>query len=167
MKQNKIFLSLGSNIGEMEEILKDSVLKLGEKITNIVCSSIYKTKPLYYNEQPDFYNLVVSGNTLLSYEELFKFTGEIEHFFGRNRDKEIRNGPRSLDIDILLFNNICINTKKLIIPHPGIEERLFVLVPLNEIDNTLTSPRTGKLFSSYIDKLSDQEVIKIGFLPKS
>jgi 2-amino-4-hydroxy-6-hydroxymethyldihydropteridine diphosphokinase len=161
MKLNKVFLSLGSNLGNKIKILSDAVNMLLNELSGIRCSSIYETKPLYFDSQPYFYNMAVSGNTELNTDNLFKLTSGIEKLLGRNRNKEIKNGPRYIDIDILLFNDLCIKTDKLIIPHPRIEERLFVLVPLKEIDENLVNPLNGRLFSSLIDNLKEQEITKI------
>ena len=160
-KQSRVFLSLGSNLGDKKKILLNAVNNLKEIIFDLNCSSIYKTRPLYYTEQPYFYNIVISGCTYFSGKELLKHIKKIEEAAGRNRKKEIKNGPRTLDIDILLYNNLCINTDELTIPHPGIEHRLFVLIPLLEIDKSIRNPLNGLLFSSFADKLENQYVKKL------
>ena len=161
MKQSKVFLSLGSNIGDKNKILQNAVNNLKEIISDLNCSSVYETKPLYYLEQPDFYNIVVSGNTFVPCIKLLEYIKKLEIISGRDRKNEIKKGPRTLDIDILLYNNLCINTDQLTIPHPGIEERLFVLMPLLEIDQNIKNPINGVQFYTYVDKLEDQYVKKL------
>ncbi len=161
MKQSKVFLSLGSNLGDKKKILLNAVNSLKEIIFDLSCSSIYETGPLYYLEQPNFYNIVISGNTYYSSTKLLEYIKRIEKDAGRNRKNEIKKGPRTLDIDILLYNNLCIKSDELTIPHPGIEQRLFVLTPLLEIDKSIRNPLNGVQFSSAADKLENQHVKKL------
>ena len=94
-------------------------------------SNIYETSPVGYISQPNFYNLVVEIETVYSPERLFKELMKIEKKLKRLRIK--KNGPRTIDLDVLFYNNRIIKSKELIIPHPRLHKRAFVLVPLNEI----------------------------------
>ena len=130
---NKAYLSIGTNIGEREQNLQDAVSMLiaHEAITVTAVSSIYETAAVGYTEQADFLNIALSLTTSLSAPELLLECQRIENDLGRVR--EFRWGPRIIDVDILLYNNENYATESLIIPHPRMYERAFVLVPLKEI----------------------------------
>lgn len=130
-------LGLGSNKGYdgllPSEVLNKACLKLSSLLKNTVFSSIYVTKAMYLEDQEDFHNMVCAGWFEGSAEALLEEIHKIEVEFGRNRLKEVRYGPRSLDIDIELFGMEKINTEELIIPHEKILERSFVLTPFLEV----------------------------------
>ena len=134
---------------ELEKILEPKTAKF---------SSIYKTKAMYYENQQDFYNMVVCGFYQNSPEELLKQVNQIEANFGRNREKEIFKGPRTLDIDIELFGNQIVKTENLEIPHKNLKERQFVLIPLLEIFPKYAEPISGAFYSDYLQNLPDQGV---------
>lgn len=121
-------------------------------------SSIYRTKARYVEDQPDFYNLVVSGVTELEPENLLSAIQGVEARFGRDRSRERFKGPRSLDVDILLYGELRLSTDQLSIPHPGMLERAFVLVPLCELDPDLRDPVTLCPFSEAIAATSGQGI---------
>ncbi len=163
----QIVLGLGSNKGlndavefEPVQILKNAVKEL-QKIflpEGFVFSSVYKSKAMYYEDQNDFFNMVVSGLYDGTPQQLLKQINQIEAEFGRNRTKEFRNGPRTLDIDIELFGEQIVNEENLEIPHKKIQERQFVLIPLLEIFPKHAEPISGVLFSDILAKLPDQGV---------
>ncbi|HEX8931821.1 MAG TPA: 2-amino-4-hydroxy-6-hydroxymethyldihydropteridine diphosphokinase, partial [Patescibacteria group bacterium] len=126
-----VFLALGSNIGNKKEQINSAVKLLGQQIKNIQLAKFYETKPMYYEDQEDFLNTALKGETELSPEELLKFVKTIEKKLGRQ--KRFRNGPREIDIDILFYDDLILNEKNLIIPHPQIPEREFVLKPLMDM----------------------------------
>lgn len=130
---NKVYLSLGTNIGDRENNLKLAVKMLNnrEGINIKAISSIYETAPVGYVDQPSFLNIALLIETSLSALETLNVCQSIENELGRVR--EIRWGPRIIDLDILLFNNENIEVENLIVPHPRMFERAFVLVPLLEI----------------------------------
>ncbi|GAB1454963.1 hypothetical protein MASR2M48_02630 [Spirochaetota bacterium] len=109
-------------------------------------------------DQPDFLNLVVTGSTSLSPTHLLARLQTIETAFGRDRSKERLKGPRTLDIDILLYANEVITSPELIIPHPGIKERAFVIVPLVEIAPDLRHPIGGETLAVFAASLSGQGI---------
>ena len=113
---------------------------------------------MYYENQDDFLNMVVCGMYEGEPCELLDKIHRIEANFGRNRQNEIRNGPRTLDIDIELFGKRIINTENLVIPHKKITERQFVLLPLLEILPECAEPISGDLFKDILKKLPDQQV---------
>lgn len=128
------YIALGSNIGNREQHLKNALAKieeLGEFVKLEKISSFYNTAPVGFVEQPDFLNAVAKVKTILEPEELLSILQEIENSEGRER--KIHWGPRTLDLDILLFDDMVINTDTLVIPHPEMTKRDFVLVPLCEI----------------------------------
>ena len=135
----RILLGLGSNTSfdgmSPVELLRKACFELTKNISSPFFSSVYKTKAMYVENQEDFYNMAAYGFVPddLDALELLHIINAIEAKYGRNRSKEIRFGPRSLDIDIELFGNEVINTDVLEIPHPRMEERAFVLVPALEI----------------------------------
>ncbi|MEW9675281.1 2-amino-4-hydroxy-6-hydroxymethyldihydropteridine diphosphokinase [Lentibacillus sp. L22] len=129
----RVYIALGSNIEPRYNYLMDAILLLGEQetITLNKQSSVYETKPVGYTEQADFLNMVIEIDTSLSASQLLVACQAIEQQLGRKR--EIRFGPRTVDLDILLYRQEQIETKRLTIPHPRMHERAFVLVPLAEI----------------------------------
>lgn len=158
MSNNIAYLGLGSNLGDRFNYLKDSIFLL-QRHTNIQItsiSSIYETKPIGYIKQPKFLNMVIKIDTTLSPKKLLEATQEVETKLERKR--EIRWGPRTIDIDILIYNDQKIQAKDLVIPHPRIKERSFVLIPLKELGISLTSNLTDdgiflwkEQMSSYIE----------------
>lgn len=127
------YIALGSNIEPKVEYLERANLLLGanDAIQVIKTSSIYQTEPVGYTDQDVFLNQVVQIKTTLTPQELLKAIQNVEQELGRKRD--IRWGPRTIDLDILLYNHDNIESENLIIPHPRMTERAFVLVPFNEL----------------------------------
>lgn len=144
---NTAYISIGSNIGDRLHHLMEAVRSLHshEKIEVSDVSSIYETAPVGYTDQANFLNLVVSVETFLDPYELLSACQHIENGLGRVRD--IRWGPRTVDLDILLYNNDNIEAENLTVPHPRMGERAFVLVPLLEIVPTIGHPVTGNPFT--------------------
>lgn len=164
----KVILGLGSNRNynglTSLEILSKACDSLSEILSFITLSSVYISKPMYYENQDDFYNMALSGfldDSILP-EVLLEKIHLIEKEFGRNREKEIRNGPRSLDIDIEYIEGLSLNTENLKIPHPKIKERAFVLVPVLEILDKTADEKLMEEFSSYLQNLPDaKDLVKI------
>ncbi len=130
---NDVYLSIGTNIGERLENLQHAVelLKVSEGIQVARISSVYETAAVGYTDQADFLNIAVHIKTVLSSSEMLNICQSVEQELGRVR--EFRWGPRIIDLDILLYNHENIETESLIVPHPRMYERAFVLVPLVEI----------------------------------
>ena len=145
---NQVYLGIGSNKNHPYFRI-NTVLKQINRIksTNIVKkSSLYVTKPLGPQAQPNFINCVIEIRTNLEPLALLYELQNLERL--HNRKKTKRWGPRSMDIDILIYNNLIMNTDKLIIPHPGLEYRDFVLIPLYEITTYgYKIPKYGKIIS--------------------
>ena len=157
-----VYISIGSNIGDsigncmrgikgVEEIA-------GDKIVSV--SSFYKSEPIGYSEQNWFVNCVIKIETDLTPYSLLNALQGLEKKIGRKGG--IRYGPRIIDFDILLFNNLIINEKELIIPHPRMHERRFVLKPLTEIDGSIIHPTIKKSVRNLLFELgSDQKVVHL------
>lgn len=131
--KNKVYLSLGSNIGNRQEYIESAIELVGktEGIKILKKSRLYETSPVGYVEQDLFLNAVIKIETDFSEREILKIINKIENELDRKR--EIRWGPRTIDIDILILSDKKINETDLIIPHKEMFNRLFVLVPLIEI----------------------------------
>lgn len=134
----QVFIGLGTNLGERFENLARARSLMEEKVRLNAVSSVYETKPWGYLEQPDFLNQVVEGETDLTPTRLLNLLKRIEKKMGR--EKNFRNGPRLIDLDILLYGNRVVHTTRLNIPHPELVERAFVLVPLAELAPDLVHP---------------------------
>ncbi len=141
------YIGLGSNIGDREYQLNRALelLKSAEKVEVTTVSSFYITAPVGYEQQPDFLNAVVEIMTTLSADDLLELCSKIEKEL--KRERIIRWGPRTIDLDILLFGNSVINEKDLVIPHPRMHERKFVMEPLNEIAPFVMHPVFNKSIS--------------------
>ncbi|MDK8176570.1 2-amino-4-hydroxy-6-hydroxymethyldihydropteridine pyrophosphokinase [Staphylococcus sp. HMSC072B07] len=137
-----VFLGLGSNVGDRENQLKEAIRLLDEQsgIKVVKVSSFYETEPVGYVDQPDFLNLCVEIQTELSPKAVLERGLAIEQQLHRVRKE--RWGPRTLDIDILLYGDQIIEEQDLTIPHPRMTERAFVLIPLQEIAPNKIEPRT-------------------------
>ena len=131
---NLSYLSLGSNMGDRFEMLRQAVAQLAEQpaVTVTQISSLYETDPVGYTDQEPFLNMVVQLETELTAMALLDVCQMIEQ--NLNRKRLVRWGPRTIDLDILLYNQDRIETARLSVPHPRMNERAFVLIPLLEID---------------------------------
>jgi 2-amino-4-hydroxy-6-hydroxymethyldihydropteridine diphosphokinase len=158
-KLKTYYLSLGSNLGNREENLKNAIKILKQnKIKIIKKSPVYETEPVGYKKQAWFLNQVIEVKTNFSPEKLLNVAQSIEKKFGRKRDKKF--GPREIDIDILLYENIKINKKKLKIPHIQLYKRKFVLKPLNDIAPNLTCFDNKKV-SQLLKEVKSKEKVKL------
>lgn len=149
------FLSLGSNLGDRANVVRDAVRALDdEDDLRLVCvSSLYETEPTDLEDQPWYINAVVEVATSQTARALLESTKAVEERFGRRRT--VRFGPRILDIDILLYGRECIDEPGLTVPHPRMTERRFVLVPLLEIAPDLDDPRDGVPFHETLERLDE------------
>ncbi|WP_407272608.1 2-amino-4-hydroxy-6-hydroxymethyldihydropteridine diphosphokinase [Radiobacillus sp. PE A8.2] len=154
---NVAYIGLGSNIAPRFATLMDAVKIIGESpaITVTAKSSIYETKPVGFVDQDNFLNMVLELKTTLNPSELLGRCLQIELQLGRKR--EIKWGPRTIDLDILLYNQDNIKTERLIVPHPRMHERAFVLIPLSEINPNLFVPTNDKCVKDILDEVPAQE----------
>ena len=142
MEKHIVYLSLGSNLEDREENLKEAVSSLPPQMIVKAKSRVYETPPWGYEDQPRFLNQVLKAQTYLQPEPLLKHIKRLEIALGRKAS--FRNGPRLIDIDILLFDDLVLNTPALTIPHPHMHERGFVLLPLMDIAPDEVHPVTKK-----------------------
>lgn len=159
--ENLAYIALGSNMGDRFEYLKKAIFLLNshEEIRVVNTSSIYETDPVGYTDQDQFLNMAVQVITRLKPHELLDECLRIEEELGRKR--EIRWGPRTLDLDILLYNQENIETEKLTIPHPRMSERAFVILPLLEMDPKLMLPNMEEPLKNSLLSIPDREGVRI------
>lgn len=152
---NKAYLGLGTNIGDRLNYLKQACMLVDsyESINLIKKSKIYETKAWGYTNQSDFLNMCIEIETSISPQELLKICNEIEGKL--NRERIIRWGPRTIDIDILFFNDIILEEENLEIPHPRIQDRAFVIIPLMDINSKLIIK--NKSIDGYLKTLTAEE----------
>jgi 2-amino-4-hydroxy-6-hydroxymethyldihydropteridine diphosphokinase len=146
-----IYLGLGSNQGDRRLNLEKAIRLLSAAINIDERSSIYETEPEDYKEQPDFLNMVISATTQLEPVPLLKFAKKIEVEMGRKPD--FSNAPRPIDIDLLFYGNKAFESPELIIPHPRLTSRAFVLVPMNEIAPQFVHPGNKKSIKMLLAEL--------------
>jgi len=156
-----VYMSLGSNVGNRENNLRKAVDLIGRSpnINVLKVSSIYETEPMYFKDQNYFYNIVLKAkvNGEFSPFEIMGFLKGIEFSFGGRKNK--RYGPRIIDIDLLYYGEMFIESDFLTIPHPRIEERKFVLVPLSEISPDFIIK--GDIIEKFIEKACFTEKVNI------
>ena len=156
-----VFLGIGSNEGNREDNIKKALALLqddkGIKIKAV--SSLYETKALGESQQPDFVNCVVEIKTDYEPRDVLTVVKSIEKKLGREPHTHML--PRTMDIDILLYDNIDLDSMELRIPHSRLRTRRFVLEPLLEIDANLRHPETDELLSDCLEEVKSQKMIKI------
>ncbi|MCL2294182.1 MAG: 2-amino-4-hydroxy-6-hydroxymethyldihydropteridine diphosphokinase [Spirochaetes bacterium] len=183
-----VHLGVGSNIGNREKNIAKAFLLLKEHFFSLETASLYESKAMYNENQPDFLNTVFRGRLqvppafawvmacggdadsnseaagdratpAVMAQQLLALLGEIEKMLGRERDAADPKGPRTIDLDILLFGDYAINTENLVIPHQGICERLFVLLPLLELDKDLRDPISMQKYNIFLPPLEKTQSI--------
>jgi len=154
-----VYLGLGTNLGDRSANLKAGVDSISSIATMITCSSVYQTAPWGFTDQPDFYNQVIKIQSELPPLELLTKCKASEQAIGRQ--PSFRYGPRLIDIDILLYGELTLETPGLTIPHPRLIERAFMLVPLLEITPDLVHPGTGVAFNHYLNGLDTSGVTRL------
>jgi 2-amino-4-hydroxy-6-hydroxymethyldihydropteridine diphosphokinase len=153
-----IYLSLGSNLGDRLANLQNAISLLPPNIQPLTQSSVYETEPWGYTDQPPFLNLVIKAITMLDPYDVLTIVKEIEVSMGRQ--ETFRFGPRLIDLDILFYDDLVLDTPKLTIPHPRLTQRAFVLVPLAEIEPDLSHPVLKKTIQQ-IKSTVDTNILKL------
>ncbi len=156
----KVYLSLGSNLGDKIMNLNKAVLLISAKIGKLIqTSSIYETAPWGFKSEHSFYNQVILIETELKPDDVLNQILQIEKHIGRNRST-IQYESRVIDIDILFYENEIIHTENLTIPHPLIQERRFTLQPLAEIDEDYIHPLLNASILSLLNSCKDTLEVK-------
>jgi 2-amino-4-hydroxy-6-hydroxymethyldihydropteridine diphosphokinase len=137
MPIREAYIAIGSNIGDREQYMREAInaLQVHEDIQVIRCSHLYETEPVGFTEQAAFLNMVIAVHTTLEPLALLEAMMEIEGQLGRVR--ELRWGPRKIDLDMLLYEGVMSDAPELLLPHPRMHERMFVLIPLKDVYRSL------------------------------
>ena len=153
------YIALGSNLGDREATLNSALKRLRDLGEVTAVSSIFETDPVGFADQPPYLNAVIELGTKLSAEELLTELQKVEMEYGRERS--FQNAPRTLDLDLLLYGDIVIESAELIVPHPRMHERAFVLTPLVEIAPAVSIPALMRSASSLLLDLQPAPGIRI------
>ena len=160
----RIYLGLGSNLGNKPANLKRAIIHLKKIIKVRKISAFYKTEPVGYKNQGWFLNCAVEAETGIKPLDLLKLLKSIEKKL--KRVKTIKYGPRTIDIDILFYGDKIIKSKKLIVPHPGMHKRLFVIEPLSSINPNFVHPIIKKTIKELKNNLQHKNGVEL-YMPKS
>lgn len=152
------YLSLGSNLGDRQAHLRDAIARLAAVGRILQLSSFYETEPVEFIEQPWFLNCAAEVETALPLEELMRELLRIEADMGRRRTQ--KKGPRSIDLDILLFGEEVVSSLHVTIPHPAMHQRRFVLEPLTEIAPDVLHPVLKKTIKELLDALPKGQAVR-------
>jgi 2-amino-4-hydroxy-6-hydroxymethyldihydropteridine diphosphokinase len=162
MKPHRVYIGLGSNLGEPDRQVRHACAEIaslpGTQLCR--CSSLYRTAPIGYADQPDFVNAVAEIRTTLAPLALLEALRAIEA--GHGRIREFRNGPRTLDLDVLIYGDLRMASDELILPHPRAHQRAFVLLPLLEIAPNCVIPGVGAA-RRWLPSCDDQGITRIDF----
>ena len=142
MKEHIVYLALGTNLGDRLANLKQAIAALTPQLEVKARSQVYETPPWGFEDQPKFLNQVIKANTYLDPEPLLKHLKRLEVALGRK--ESFPNGPRLIDLDILFYDDLVMDKPSIVIPHPRLQERGFVLLPLMEIAPNLVHPVNKK-----------------------
>jgi 2-amino-4-hydroxy-6-hydroxymethyldihydropteridine diphosphokinase len=150
------YIALGSNLGDRAETLSAASDRVGRLGRVTARSSLYETEPVGYHDQPAFLNAVLALETNLEPLPLLHALLAIEQELGRDRSKGVRNGPRTLDLDLLLMGDTIVAGEELMLPHPALAQRRFVLAPLAEIVPHLRHPQSDQTMAELLALLPDE-----------
>ena len=149
---NPVAIALGSNLGDRERNLREAVERLSASVLDLRVSSFHETEPVGVGEQPTFLNAAVVGRTVLTPHALLDELLAIEKACGRERP--FQGAPRTLDLDLILYNGDVIDAPGLTVPHPRFRERRFVLAPLSEVAADWVDPVTGSTVRHLLEALA-------------
>ena len=147
-----VYLALGTNLGDREANLREARAALNPHVQLEAASPIYETEPWGISDQPRFLNQVICGQTHLSPRDLLDFLKKLEAQLGRKTG--VRYGPRLIDLDILFFGSQILESTDLVIPHPHLQDREFVLVPLADLAPDLIHPRLKQSITALLTRLA-------------
>lgn len=153
---HKIFLALGSNLGDRLANLQNTIRALPPEVQVTAQSPVYETPPWGYQDQPVFLNQVAAAQTALLPEELLRYLKDLEAELGRK--PTFHYGPRQIDIDILFYDDLVYHSGDLVIPHPRLSERAFVLVPLADLAPQLRHPVSGESIQEMLARVDSSQI---------
>jgi 2-amino-4-hydroxy-6-hydroxymethyldihydropteridine diphosphokinase len=153
-----VYLSFGANVGDCARNIREAIMRLGSAGRVVAASSFYETEPVEFTEQAWFLNCAVALETAYTPAQLIAVLLTIEREMGRQRTQ--KKGPRTIDIDILLFGDTVIDSPELTIPHPAMQQRRFVLEPLAEIAAEARHPVLGKTVGELLAVLPAGQTVR-------
>jgi 2-amino-4-hydroxy-6-hydroxymethyldihydropteridine diphosphokinase len=156
--KHTVYIALGTNLGDRLTNLHTAISSLLPEINVLAESHVYETPPWGYEDQPTFLNMVIKAETNLEPEPLLTYLKQLEVELGR--EQNFRWGPRLIDLDILFYDDLVINTPPLIIPHPRLYERAFVLVPLVDVAPELIHPVLQRSVSQLLGEVDSQGILR-------
>lgn len=155
-----VYIALGTNLGERFANLRAAIESMPPEIRVLAESHVYETPPWGHEDQPAFLNMVIKAETGLEPEPLLNYLKQLEVELGR--EPNFRWGPRLIDLDILFYDNLVTDTPPLVIPHPRLQERAFVLVPLMDLSPDLIHPVLHKCIRDLLAKVDIQGIVRYG-----
>ena len=156
---NIVFLQLGGNLGDREQLLKDAILAIENRVGNIIdLSKVYESTPWRVEGQNNYLNQIIKVKTTLLAREVLSTVLNIEKQLGRIRLEKW--GERLIDIDIIFYNNSIIETPELCVPHKHLHERMFVLTPLCDIASKMVHPKYNKTIEELLQECNDTELVE-------
>ena len=155
-----VFIALGTNLGKRKANLRAAIKALPPDVIVLAESHVYETPPWGYEDQPAFLNMAVKAETEMEPEPLLKYLKQLEVELGR--EQNFRWGPRLIDLDILFYDDLVIDTPPLVIPHPRLHERAFVLVPLEDVAPEVVHPVLQRTVSELLTRIDRQGINRIG-----
>ncbi|MCX7882629.1 MAG: 2-amino-4-hydroxy-6-hydroxymethyldihydropteridine diphosphokinase [Brevinematales bacterium] len=149
------FIGIGTNLGNKKQSLRYTLARLSSLGRNLSCSHVYRTKPYGELNQPNFLNMAVRMTTELPPHELLTQLLRIEEELGRKRT--VKWGPRTIDLDLLFYDDLVLSTETLVLPHPDLHNRVFVLQPLMDIDPDFVHPLLHKTIRELWESLTQED----------